>query len=249
MKKTVLITGASSGIGKACAEVFAKNNYRLILTGRRKDRLEELKQKLKGVETYILNFDIRKKAETFDAINSLPKEWKQIDLLINNAGLAAGIASFDSAELDDWEQMIDTNLKGLLYATRAVLPMMPDNNGSHIINLASIAGKEVYPNGNVYCATKFAVDALSKAMRIDLLSRGIKVTNIAPGMVETEFSIVRFKGDVEKAKNAYKGLQPLVAEDVADVIFFAASRPAHVNINDIVLTPVAQGSATLAIRK
>jgi 3-hydroxy acid dehydrogenase / malonic semialdehyde reductase len=249
MKKTVLITGASSGIGKACAEVFAKNNYRLILSGRRKDRLEELKQKLKGVETYILNFDIRKKAETFDAINSLPKEWKQIDLLINNAGLAAGIASFDSAELDDWEQMIDTNLKGLLYATRAVLPLMPDNNGSHIINLASIAGKEVYPNGNVYCATKFAVDALSKAMRIDLLSRGIKVTNIAPGMVETEFSIVRFKGDVEKAKNAYKGLQPLVAEDVADVIFFAASRPSHVNINDIVLTPVAQGSATLAIRK
>jgi 3-hydroxy acid dehydrogenase/malonic semialdehyde reductase len=179
----------------------------------------------------------------------LPEEWKQIDLLINNAGLAAGIASFDSAELEDWEQMIDTNLKGLLYITRAVLPLMPDNNGSHIINLASLAGKEVYPNGNVYCATKFAVDALSKAMRIDLLNRGIKVTNIAPGMVETEFSIVRFKGDVERAKNAYKGLQPLVAEDVADVIFFAASRPAHVNINDIVLTPVAQGSATLAIRK
>jgi NADP-dependent 3-hydroxy acid dehydrogenase YdfG len=249
MKKTVLITGATSGIGKACAELFAKNNYRLILTGRRKERLEELAKNLIGTEVFLLNFDIRQRKQTFDAIDSLPQEWKQIDLLINNAGLAAGIASFDSAELDDWEQMIDTNLKGLLYITKAVLPLMPDNNGSHIINLASIAGKEVYPNGNVYCATKFAVDALSKAMRIDLLSRAIKVTNIAPGMVETEFSIVRFKGDAEKAKNAYKGLQPLVAEDVADVIFFAASRPAHVNINDIVLTPVAQGSATLAIRK
>ena len=249
MKKTVLITGATSGIGKACAELFAKNNYRLILTGRRKDRLEELSKQLGDSDIYLLNFDIRQKKQTFDAIDNLSEEWKQIDLLINNAGLAAGIASFDTAELDDWEQMIDTNLKGLLYITRAVLPLMPDNNGSHIINLASLAGKEVYPNGNVYCATKFAVDALSKAMRIDLLNRGIKVTNIAPGMVETEFSIVRFKGDVEKAKNAYKGLQPLVAEDVADVIFFAASRPAHVNINDIVLTPVAQGSATLAIRK
>ena len=249
MKKTVLITGATSGIGKACAELFAKNNYRLILTGRRKDRLEELSKQLGDSDIYLLNFDIRQKKQTFDAIDNLSEEWKQIDLLINNAGLAAGIASFDTAELDDWEQMIDTNLKGLLYITRAVLPLMPDNNGSHIINLASLAGKEVYPNGNVYCATKFAVDPLSKAMRIDLLNRGIKVTNIAPGMVETEFSIVRFKGDVEKAKNAYKGLQPLVAEDVADVIFFAASRPAHVNINDIVLTPVAQGSATLAIRK
>lgn len=249
MKKTVLITGATSGIGKACAELFAMNNYRLILTGRRKERLEEIAKNISGTDVFLLNFDIRQKKETFDAINSLPQEWKQIDLLINNAGLAAGIASFDTADIDDWEQMIDTNLKGLLYATRAVLPLMPDNNGSHIINLASLAGKEVYPNGNVYCATKFAVDALSKSMRIDLLNRGIKVTNIAPGMVETEFSIVRFKGDVEKAKNAYKGLQPLIAEDVADVIFFAASRPAHVNINDIVPTPVAQGSTTLAIRK
>jgi 3-hydroxy acid dehydrogenase / malonic semialdehyde reductase len=249
MKKTVLITGATSGIGKACAELFAMNNYRLILTGRRKERLEEIAKNISGTEVFLLNFDIRQKKETFDAINSLPQEWKQIDLLINNAGLAAGIASFDNADIDDWEQMIDTNLKGLLYITRAVLPLMKDNNGSHIINLASLAGKEVYPNGNVYCATKFAVDALSKSMRIDLLNRGIKVTNIAPGMVETEFSIVRFKGDLEKAKNAYKGLQPLIAEDVADVIFFAASRPAHVNINDIVLTPVAQGSTTLAIRK
>lgn len=249
MKKTVLITGATSGIGKACAELFATNNYRLILTGRRKERLEEIAKNISGTEVFLLNFDIRQKKETFDAIDSLPKEWKQIDLLINNAGLAAGIASFDNADIDDWEQMIDTNLKGLLYITRAVLPLMKDNNGSHIINLASLAGKEVYPNGNVYCATKFAVDALSKSMRIDLLNRGIKVTNIAPGMVETEFSIVRFKGDLEKAKNAYKGLQPLIAEDVADVIYFAASRPAHVNINDIVLTPVAQGSTTLAIRK
>jgi NADP-dependent 3-hydroxy acid dehydrogenase YdfG len=249
MKKTVLITGATSGIGKACAELFATNNYRLILTGRRKERLEDIAKNISGTEVFLLNFDIRHKKETFDAIDSLPKEWKQIDLLINNAGLAAGIASFDAADIDDWEQMIDTNLKGLLYITKAVLPLMKDNNGSHIINLASLAGKEVYPNGNVYCATKFAVDALSKSMRIDLLNRGIKVTNIAPGMVETEFSIVRFKGDLEKAKNAYKGLQPLIAEDVADVIFFAASRPSHVNINDIVLTPVAQGSTTLAIRK
>ena len=249
MKKTVLITGATSGIGKACAEIFAKNNYRLILTGRRTERLEEISKSLSASETYILNFDIRQKKETFDAINSLPEEWKQIDLLINNAGLAAGIAGFDKADIEDWEQMIDTNLKGLLYITRAVLPLMQDNNGSHIINLASLAGKEVYPNGNVYCATKFAVDALSKSMRIDFLSRGIKVTNIAPGMVETEFSIVRFKGDLEKAKNAYKGLEPLLANDVADVIYFAASRPAHVNINDIVLTPVAQASTTLAIRK
>jgi len=249
MKKTVLITGATSGIGRACAEIFAKNNYRLILTGRRKERLEELSKNLGDTETYFLNFDIRLKKETFDAINSLPHNWKQIDILINNAGLAAGVASFDNADLDDWEQMIDTNIKGLLYITKAVLPLMQDNNGSHIINLASLAGKEVYPNGNVYCATKFAVDALSKSMRIDLLNRGIKVTNIAPGMVETEFSIVRFKGDLEKAKNAYKGLEPLVAEDVADVIYFAASRPAHVNINDIVLTPVAQGSTTIAIRK
>lgn len=249
--KIALITGATSGIGKASAIKFAENNFDLIITGRRKEKLEELKKEITSkynIKVLSLNFDIRNLEEVTSAINSLPEDWKNIDVLLNNAGLAVGVSPIQEGIIDDWERMIDTNVKGLLYISRKVSPLMISRNKGHIINIASIAGKEVYPGGNVYCATKYAVDALSKAMRIDLLKHNIKVTNIAPGMVETEFSIVRFKGDKESADNVYNGLDPLYGEDIADVAVFAATRPAHVCLNDIVVMPTSQASARDVVR-
>src|ERR1035437_3285071 len=247
-----LITGATSGIGKASAEIFARNGYDLIITGRRKDRLEalsyELKKKFK-IKTLALSFDIRHLKEVIKYLTALPEEWKKIDVLLNNAGLASGLSSIQEGSMDDWEMMIDTNVKGLLYVTRHIAPLMIQNGRGHILNVASIAGKQVYPNGNVYCATKFAVDALSQAMRIDMIQHGIRVTNIAPGLVETEFSIVRFHGNAERAKQTYTGFQPLTAEDIAETIYWCASRPAHVNINDVVITPTAQANAYIVNKK
>lgn len=249
MKKTVLITGATSGIGEAIAKLLAKNDYKLIITGRRLERLEELKKFLKAeTDIYILNFDIRNKSEVENAINSLPDEWKEIDVLINNAGLAVGLSHINDGVIDDWERMIDTNIKGLLYITRYVSPIMVQKKQGHIINISSIAGKEVYENGNVYSATKHAVDALSRTMRIDLVKDGIKVTNIAPGMVDTEFSLVRFKGDKDRADKVYSGITPLFGEDIAETILFTLQRPAHVNLNDIVIMPTAQAAVTVIHR-
>jgi len=247
-----LITGATAGIGQATADLFAKNGYNLIITGRRKDRLEEFSKHLKSaysIDVLTLNFDVRNLKEVEAAVASIPAGWTKIDVLLNNAGLAVGLNTIQEGVIDDWERMIDTNIKGLLYITRTLAPIMIKNGYGHIINLGSVAGKEVYANGNVYCATKHAVDALNKAMRIDMLPHNIKVTGIHPGMVETEFSIVRFKGDEERAKNAYKGMQPLTAEDIAETIYWCASRPAHVNINDLIIMPTAQASATNLIRK
>ena len=248
----VLITGATSGIGKSCAEIFAKNGYDIIITGRRKDRLGkiagELEKKFK-IEVLTLNFDVRNLPEVEKNISSLKNKWAKIDVLINNAGLASGFSSIQDGDVLDWEQMIDTNIKGLLYVTRQVAPMMIHNKKGHILNVASLAGKQAYPKGNVYCATKFAVDALSQSMRLDMLEHGIRVTNIAPGLVETEFSIVRFHGNAERAKQTYSNIKPLVAEDIAEIIYWAASRPAHVNINDIVITPTAQANAYIINRE
>jgi hypothetical protein len=247
-----LVTGATAGIGKATAEIFAQNGYNVIITGRRKDRLEKISEELKKnfrIKALALNFDVRKREEVEKHLLSLPSEWRKIDVLVNNAGLASGLAPIQEGDTDDWEKMIDTNVKGLLYVTRAIVPWMIENKKGHIINVASLAGKQVYPKGNVYCATKFAVDALSQSMRIDMLEHGIKVTNIAPGLVETEFSIVRFHGNVERAKATYANMQPLTAENIAEIIFWCASRPAHVNINDIVITPIAQANAYLVNRK
>ena len=246
------ITGSTSGLGKATAELFAKNGYNIVITGRRKERLDELSAHLKSVykvEVLSLNFDVRKLKEVESAVNSLNADWKKINVLVNNAGLAVGLGPINEGVIDDWERMIDTNIKGLLYMTRYLSPIMIENGYGHIVNIGSIAGKEVYANGNVYCATKHAVDALSKAMRIDLLQHNIKVTAIHPGMVETEFSIVRFKGDEDRAKNVYKGVTPLSATDIADTIYWVASRPAHVNINDIIIMPTAQANPTHTIRK
>ena len=250
MIKTALITGATSGIGKACAIKFAQNNYNLILTGRREDRLNQLKTELIKnfkVEVTTITFDIRKREEVKSAIDSL--KGQTIDVLINNAGLAAGLDPIQSGNMDDWDQMIDTNIKGLLYMTRNVAPMMVEKKSGHIINIGSIAGKEVYPKGNVYCASKHAVDALTKGMRIDLLEFGIKVTQIAPGAVETEFSMVRFKGDAQTAANVYKGFEPLHPEDIADVAFYVTTLPAHVNINDLLIMPTSQANGTTIIRR
>lgn len=246
MSKITLITGATAGIGYATAIKLAENGQNLIITGRREERLKTLKEEIElkyGVKVYYLCFDIRKKEEVFEAIDNLPEEWKHIDVLINNAGLAVGLDHLQDGLVDDWERMIDTNVKGLLYITRKIAPYMVKSSKGHIINVGSIAGKEVYENGNVYCATKHAVDALSKAMRIDMLKHNIKVTQIAPGMVETEFSLVRFKGDKGKADNAYKGFTPLTGDDVAEIILFAISRPPHVNLNDIVITATAQANS------
>lgn len=253
MRETVLITGATSGFGEACALLFAKHGYDLILTGRRKDRLEKLSSQLTekhGINVLILNFDVRNEQEVQSSIESIPDTLRsRLKILINNAGLAVGRGPIDSGISDDWDRMIDTNVKGLLYVSKAVIPILKENKGGHIVNIASIAGKEVYPGGNVYCASKHAVDALSRAMRIDLLPYGIKVTNIAPGAAETEFSIVRFKGDETTANSVYEGYDPLVAEDIADVVFFAVTRPAHVNINDLTIMPAAQASATVLQKK
>lgn len=251
MGKIALITGATAGIGEATATKLAKEGYDLIITGRRQDRLEELKSKLEGdynIKVTASCFDVRDKSAVQETLASLPDEWKNIDVLVNNAGLAVGKDPIQEGEIDDWERMIDTNVKGLLYITRTISPWMVERKKGHIINVASIAGKEVYPAGNVYCATKHAVDALSRAMRLDLVEHGIKVTNIAPGLVETEFSVVRFKGDQDKADSIYKGYQPLTAEDIADVIWFTASRPAHVNIADVLITATAQASSTMVVK-
>jgi len=252
MAKIALITGATSGIGEACAEVFARERYDLILTGRRLDRLQQLAHHLTkeyNTEVTLLNFDVRDREATVENMESLPDELKKIDVLVNNAGLSLGLEPFNHGKYDDWDTMIDTNIKGLLYVSKIVANWMIANKEGHIINLGSIAGKEVYPNGNVYCATKHAVDALNKAMRIDLLPHGIKVTAIHPGAVETEFSEVRFKGDKSRAKKVYEGFEPLVAADVAETIWFAASRPAHVNINELIVMPTAQSGGSNIFRK
>jgi 3-hydroxy acid dehydrogenase / malonic semialdehyde reductase len=252
MAKTVFITGATSGFGKACAEKFASHGYNVIINGRRKDRLDELQQQLQqqfNVKVLSLAFDVQDKNAVFAAIESLENHWKQIDILVNNAGLALGRDYFDEADLDDWETMLDTNVKGLLYVSRAVLPLMKATGAGHVINIGSTAGKEVYEKGNVYCASKYAVNAISQAMRIDLLRHGIKVTVVNPGAAETEFSMVRFKGDADTAKSVYKGFQPLTAEDVADVVFYCATLPAHVCINDLVLTSTAQANSFYFHRK
>ena len=245
MSKTILITGATSGFGKAIAEKFAYNGWKCILTGRRKEKLESLAEMLiknYNAEVYLLPFDVRNQKQTFKCINNLPSSWKEINLLINNAGGAIGLDNFADAEIEDWNTMIDTNLKGLLYVTKAVLPnMIPIQNG-HIINIGSIAGKDVYENGNVYCASKHAVDAISKSMRIDLLKYRIKVTAIHPGAAQTEFSEVRFKGDKKKAKSVYEGYTPLFAENIADIIYYCVTLPAHVCINDLVVTSIAQAN-------
>lgn len=252
MSKIALITGATAGIGEACAHVFARERYDLVLTGRRTDRLEKLAKQLKSeynVEVAVSTFDVRNREEVIKNLEELPSEWKSVNVLINNAGLSQGLDPIQSGSFDDWETMIDTNVKGLLYVTKVVSNWMIKNGYGHIINLGSIAGKEVYANGNVYCASKHAVDALNKGMRIDLLPHGIKVTAVHPGAVETEFSLVRFKGDASRAKKVYDGFEPLVAMDVAETIWFAVSRPKHVNINELTVMPTAQATATNIFRK
>jgi len=252
MNRIVFVTGATSGIGKACAEQFAANSDKVIINGRRKERLEELKKYLeKKYETLVLcaPFDVQNKKEVFEKINAFPAEWKEIDVLINSAGLALGRDYFDEADMEDWETMIGTNVSGLLYVTRAVLPFMKKRNSGHVINIGSVAGNEMYERGNAYCATKSAVDAISHTMRIDLLRHHIKVTNVKPGAVETEFSLVRFKGDEEKASQVYNGFTPLTANDVADSIFYCASLPPNVCINDLTITPTTQADGIYFFRK
>jgi hypothetical protein len=252
MNKIIMVTGATSGFGKAIATRFAKEGYDVIITGRRKERLEELRKELlksDSIKVLALNFDVRSLAEVQSAISELPEDWKAIDILVNNAGLAVGMAHIDSGVVDDWDRMIDTNVKGLLYVTRTVSPLMVARNKGHIFNIGSIAGIDAYENGNVYCATKSAVAALSKSMRIDLLKNNIRVTNIAPGMADTEFSIVRFKGDKEKADAVYKGIDALTAEDIADAIYYCASLPAHVCVNDMEITATQQASVHYNYRR
>ncbi len=250
---TVLITGATSGIGLACAKIFAKNNYNIVITGRRLDRLNLIKAQLEndfGISVISLNFDIQNQSEVVKEIKKIKDNRININVLINNAGLAAGLSTNQNGELNHWESMINTNIKGLLYITKEISNWMIEQKTiGHIINIGSIAGKEVYPNGNVYCATKHAVDALNKAMRIDLLPHNIKVSSVNPGMVETEFSIVRFDGDTDRAKKVYEGLTPLKPEDIAETVYWIANRPAHVNINDVVIMPTAQANSTINIRK
>jgi 3-hydroxy acid dehydrogenase/malonic semialdehyde reductase len=246
------ITGASAGIGEATAHILAANGYRLILVARRLERLEELAAELKAsynCETLLCRLDVRNRADVQQAIEQLPEDWKNIVVLVNNAGLASGLAPIEQGDIDDWEVMIDTNIKGLLYMTRNIAPLMITHDKGHIINIGSIAGKEVYANGNVYCATKHAVDALNKAMRIDMAKYPVRVTAIHPGAVETEFSIVRFHGDEEKAGKVYEGFENLVAHDIAETIWFVLSRPAHVNINELTIMPTAQPVAGTIHRK
>ncbi|MBC3541284.1 SDR family NAD(P)-dependent oxidoreductase [Rufibacter sediminis] len=244
-QKIALVTGATSGIGRATAVSLAQNGFKIIATGRRTERLQELVQQFGAENIYPLEFDVRDKEAVRAAIAGLPAEWHSIEVLVNNAGNAHGLAPFQSGDLDDWEAMLDINVKGLLYVTKEVLPIMIERKAGHIINIGSIAGKEVYANGNVYCASKFAVDALSKAMRIDLVHEGIKVSEINPGAVETEFSEVRFKGDKERAANVYKGFEPLLAEDLAELILFMVTRPKRVNLAEVLILPAAQASATI----
>lgn len=252
MSKIVFITGASSGFGKACAEKFAANGYKLILNARRADRLKDLSEELKArYSSNIITsvFDVRDQLAVQHAVNALPEEWKAIDVLVNNAGLALGRDYFEEADLEDWNIMVDTNIKGFMYVAKAISKLMAARSQGHIINMGSVAGKLVYEKGNVYCATKHAVDALSQAMRIDLLRHNIKVTAIHPGAAETEFSIVRFKGDEQNAKSVYSGIKALTAEDVADVIYYTTTLPAHVCINDLVLTCTQQADGIYIYRK
>ncbi|TAH01823.1 MAG: SDR family NAD(P)-dependent oxidoreductase [Sphingobacteriales bacterium] len=247
MPKTVLITGATAGIGKACAHIFAENKYNLIITGRRNHLLEVLKSEIEQkypISVLALNFDVQNKKEVSQHLDNLPQTHKNIDVLINNAGLSLGLTPIQNGQTSDWDTMIDTNIKGLLYVTKIVANLMIANKKGHIVNLGSIAGKEVYASGNVYCATKHAVNALSQAMRIDLLPHQIKVTAIHPGAVETEFSLVRFGGDSQKANKVYQGYDALTPTDIAQTIWFTVNTPAHVNINDLVIMPTAQASAT-----
>jgi 3-hydroxy acid dehydrogenase/malonic semialdehyde reductase len=249
MENYCLITGATSGIGEACAKIYAQNGWNLILTGRRKERLDKLKSELlstNNIDIMCLNFDVRSEKEVIENIKSLPVTiTSKIEILINNAGLAVGRGPIEDGVSDDWERMIDTNVKGLLYVSKQIIPFLKEKKSGHIVNIASIAGKEVYPGGNVYCASKHAVDALSKGMRIDLVNYNIKVTNIAPGAVETEFSIVRFKGDEKTANSVYNGFTPLYAKDIADTIYFVTSRAKNVTINDLTIMPTAQAGATI----
>lgn len=247
-----MVTGATSGFGRAIAKRFAADGRKIIITGRRNDRLKDLETEIKeisGCQVLSLHFDVRSYEEVESAVSSLPDDWKDIDVLINNAGLAVGLNHIDKGVVEDWERMIDTNIKGLLYVTRVVSPYMVRRNEGHIINIGSIAGIQPYENGNVYCATKAAVDSLSRTMRIDLLKDNIRVTNIAPGMAETEFSLVRFKGDKEKSDNVYRGFNPIKPEELADVVYFCASIPGHLCINDLVLTPTQQANAYYTNRK
>ena len=252
MKRIALITGATSGFGEATARLLAENGYKLIITGRRADRLEKLKEELAAkfsAEILTLSFDVRSKEEVSKAIEGMPAGWKKIDVLVNNAGLAVGLEHIQDGNTDDWDRMIDTNVKGLLYMTRAVAPLMVEQGHGHIVNIGSTAGKDVYENGNVYCGTKYAVDAISKGTRIDLLKHNIKVTQICPGLAETEFSVVRFKGDTEKAKTPYKGIDAMTAEDIASIILYVISLPPHLCINDLVVSPTAQANAIYTYKK
>ncbi len=252
MEKTILVTGATAGFGKAIATRFAKEGYTVCITGRRSERLAELKAELEkqyNAKVITLCFDIRDRKQVENALNDFKQQVPYIDILVNNAGLASGLSTIDEGDIDDWEKMIDTNVKGLLYVTRQIAPMMRDQAHGHIINIGSTAGKQVYKNGNVYCATKFAVEALNQSMRIDLLPYGIKVTAINPGMAETEFSLVRFKGDAERATNAYAGINPLRAENIADIAWFCANLPAHVCINDLTVTCLTQATSVYGIKE
>jgi hypothetical protein len=246
MKKTAFITGATSGIGKSTAILFALKGINLVLCGRRQERLDALKKELgKEIQVHTLNFDVRNKEAVMEAIASLPKEFEQIDILINNAGNAHGMDTIQEGSTDDWDAMLDINVKGLLYVSKALIPQMTERKAGHIINIGSTAGKEVYPKGNVYCASKHAVDAINQGMRIDLNPFGIRVGAVNPGLVETEFSQVRFKGDEQRAENVYKGFQPLKPEDIAEIIHFVVTRPYHVNIADLTVMPTAQASSTI----
>ncbi|MFZ9943227.1 MAG: SDR family NAD(P)-dependent oxidoreductase [Bacteroidia bacterium] len=244
----IFVTGATSGFGRSTAIQFAKNGWNVIINGRRTERLDHLEQEIinnhPACKVLKLAFDVRDRHQVHNVLSALPESWNDIDVLVNNAGLAAGLSPIHEGNIDDWETMIDTNIKGLLYVSRAIMPGMVARKKGHIINISSIAGKETYPKGNVYCATKHAVDALTKSMRIDLLPYGIKVTSVDPGAAETEFSLVRFNGDQERANQVYKGFKPLNADDVADIIFYAATRPSHVTLNDILVTPLAQANTS-----
>ncbi len=252
MNKIVLVTGATSGFGEAIAKKFAENSYDVIITGRRTERLSALKAELEknpNCNAYELTFDVRDKTSTNDSIQSLPENWKNIDILVNNAGLASGLDRIQDGNEDDWDKMIDTNVKGLLYVSKAVIPLMTKRKSGHVINIGSTAGKEVYERGNVYCASKHAVNAISKGMRIDLLGTGIKVTQICPGAAETEFSVVRFHGDTERAKAAYNGYKPMNAKDIAEVVFYTTTLPPHLVINDLVMTSISQANSFYTLRK
>lgn len=252
MAKLAFITGVTRGIGRAIAEIYAKNGFRLILNARRENLLKELQEELSekyGTESYLLPFDVRDRDIVKNSIDSLPKEWQDIDVLINNAGLAKGFHDIHEANIDDWESMIDTNIKGLLFVSRAIMPIMVERKKGHILNIGSIAGKEVYAKGNVYCSTKHAVEGITKAMRMDLLPHKIKVSAVCPGAVNTDFSKVRFDGDEERAEQVYDGYQPLVAEDIAEAVYFVTSRPVHVNINDLLIMPTAQANTSNLLRE